>query len=40
MKLIDTDNRLVVTRGERDGVYKMSKRGQMYGDREKLDFWR
>ena len=39
-RLIETDNRLVVIRGEggwREG--EMGKRGQLYDDRWKLSFW-
>lgn len=36
-KLIDTENRFVVTRGE--GCYRAGQRDQLYGDGWKLDLW-
>lgn len=40
MKLIDTENTRVVTRGE-EGERKgeLDKGSQIYGDGRKLDFW-
>ena len=35
---IDTENRVVVTRGEVGGD-QMHKGDQLYGDRQKLNFW-
>ena len=37
-KYVDTENRVVVTRGE-GGKDKIGKVGQLYGDRWKLSFW-
>ena len=39
-KLIDTENRLMVTRGERGcGGCKMDEGGQLYDDEWQLDLW-
>ena len=38
-KPIDTEDRVVVTKREEWQGSKMSKRGQLYDDRQKLNFW-
>ena len=37
LKLIDTDNPVVVTRGE--GARGSGKVGQMFGDRKRFEWW-
>lgn len=38
-KLIDKDNRLVVTREKEDGESEIGKGGVIYGNRWNLEFW-